>query len=491
MANIYIDPSQPVNGTGTIENPFNTWVGITWVAGNSYLQKAGTTFTTAIGSAGRIAPSTSGTINNRILISSYGIGSKPKIYNRADTAFNLDRRSYITLENFEIDNTEATAAAIGGGGDTAAESIGIIVRNNHIHSGNVEGMSFITQANRLGTLGLVVKNNLIQNVGGHGIIVAGDHFLSLIENNTINKCGFASPKHGISSFAHRATSTPSWTLVSGTIYKTTIGAQTFKTVVTDIYGVLYRNTGKTLARASVSTSPNSQEFGFSAGELYINIGGVPSGQITFSYSNLSVIFKNNTVSNVVDFDGNEGHGIQLDDLSSDSFVQGNFIYNCQGRGIQVNMGRRNIISSNIVKNCIRGGIRIDVNGAVLNSAYNNTIFCNYNSVTGLVGMILGENNTAKNNIIIGFETGITGTSTSTEDFNVLNTLTERSGGIIAGSNTLTENAQIKLDSFSLKETSPCVNSGTFLNLQDKFTTTFWNTPSRGAIEFIRTKTIRS
>lgn len=42
MAIIYIDPSVPVNGSGTEESPYNTFVGITWGSNNSYLLKRGT-----------------------------------------------------------------------------------------------------------------------------------------------------------------------------------------------------------------------------------------------------------------------------------------------------------------------------------------------------------------------------------------------------------------------------------------------------------------
>lgn len=44
MTTYYIDPSVGVNGDGSIGSPFNTWAGITFVAGNSYLQACGTIF---------------------------------------------------------------------------------------------------------------------------------------------------------------------------------------------------------------------------------------------------------------------------------------------------------------------------------------------------------------------------------------------------------------------------------------------------------------
>lgn len=491
MAIIYVDPSAAVNGNGSYEAPFNTWVGMTWAAGNAYLQKAGTQFVTAVGSAGRIAPSASGTSAARILIGAYGDGLRPRIYNRADTGFNLDRRSYITLQDFDIDNTEATAAGIGGGGDTAAESVGLIVQGCYIHGGNVEGMSFITQANRLGTRSLLVQRNIIENVGGHGIICAGEHAATIVRQNTVARAGFASPRHGISAYAHRATTTPTWTLVSGSIYKTAIGAQTYKITVTDIYGVLYRNAGRTLARAATATAPGSWEYGFSGGELFINVGGVPAGQITFSYTNLSVVFDGNTVTGVVDFDGNEGHGIQLDDLASDSIIRGNLIFDCEGRGVQVNMGRRNRVAANLIMNCRRGGVRADVNGAVLNTVDNNIVLAGNATIAPSVGVVLGADNTARNNVISGFDTGITGAGTSSENGNAITATTLRSGGIAAGAITVTTNPLLDPGTYRPLPGSPLIGAGVNVGpLLDKSGKRFARRPSIGAYEFVRSRSAR-
>lgn len=488
MAYIYIDPSAAVNGNGSYEAPFNTWVGMTWAAGNAYLQKAGTQFVTAVGSAGRIAPSASGTSAARILIGAYGDGSRPRIYNRADTGFNLDRRSYITLQDFDIDNTEATAAGVGGGGDTAAESVGLIVQGCYIHGGNIDGMSFVTQANRLGTRSLLVQRNIIENVGGHGILCAGEHAATIVRQNTVARAGFAFPRHGISAYPHRATTTPTWTLVSGSIYKTAIGAQTYKTTVTDIYGVLYHNAGRTLARAATATAPGPWEYGFSGGELFINVGGLPAGQITFSYTNLSVVFDGNTVSGVVDFDGIEGHGIQLDDLASDSIVRRNFIYDCEGKGVQVNMGRRNLISANLIKNCKKGGIRAGVNGAALNTVDGNTVIAGSSTLSPSVGVGLVAENSARNNVVIGFDTGITGTSTSTENYNLINAAAVRSGGIAAGANTIISSPLLDPVTYRPLPGSPLIGAGTHLGYRRDFDGKQRpNPPSIGAVDVAKVK----
>jgi hypothetical protein len=49
MTTHYIDPTSPTNGAGTFADPYNAW-GITswWVPGDTYLQKEGTTYTSAV-----------------------------------------------------------------------------------------------------------------------------------------------------------------------------------------------------------------------------------------------------------------------------------------------------------------------------------------------------------------------------------------------------------------------------------------------------------
>jgi len=460
VATIYIDPTSATNGAGTIGDPKNTCVGLSWVAGNEYLQKAGTTFTTAVGSGGRIAPGVSGTAGARILIGMYGEGAKPKIINLADTGFNLDRRAYITLENFQIDNTGATTAAIGGGGDTSTEAVDNIVRFCEVYGGTVEAMSFVTNANRQTLRNLRVYGNYIHDVGGHGIICAGLHLNTQIFKNRVIRTGSSSAKHGISAHPHRTTSTPSWSNVSGNIYKTTIGPQTNITTVLDIYAVRYVTGNITLTRAGTAASPGLNEYGFTGGELYINIGGVPSGQIVFSYSEMVVDFSDNIVEDIVDFDGNEGHGIQLDDLVRDSFIRRNKISGCDGRGIAVNMGRSNQISDNLVYNCVNDGIRVDVNAGTLNNVYGNTVVAGPRT-TSTTAIVLGVGNTAKNNVATGYAVGVSGTAASTEQYNCLYATTPRSGGISAGTGSVSVDPQLSA-SYRPTVSSPLLGAGVHL-----------------------------
>lgn len=68
MATFYIDPGVASGGDGSEGSPYNSWASVTWTAGNSYLQKAGTSISETI------TPSSSGTATSRITIGRYGQG---------------------------------------------------------------------------------------------------------------------------------------------------------------------------------------------------------------------------------------------------------------------------------------------------------------------------------------------------------------------------------------------------------------------------------
>lgn len=98
MATFYIDPSSTTNGTGTIEDPKNTFVGITWAANNTYLLKRGTVLYETI------TPSTGSTL----VFSSYGdLNLDLPIVDCANTravGLNLNSRVSCTITNLHFKN---------------------------------------------------------------------------------------------------------------------------------------------------------------------------------------------------------------------------------------------------------------------------------------------------------------------------------------------------------------------------------------------------
>lgn len=124
MATFYIDPSSATNGVGSEVDPFNSWGSVTWTAGNTYLQKAGTTHN------GTITVGTSGTSGNRITIGAYGSGARPIVQGlAAEHGINLGTRSYIDVIGMHaIGGSNSTRNGINGLATDAltAEFINII-----------------------------------------------------------------------------------------------------------------------------------------------------------------------------------------------------------------------------------------------------------------------------------------------------------------------------------------------------------------------------
>jgi hypothetical protein len=79
---VYIDPSYTGSTqNGTIQYPYKSWNSVSWVNGNTYLQKAGTTFNTST--------CLLITSKHNITLGSYGSGSKPKIVSSGDNTIKV------------------------------------------------------------------------------------------------------------------------------------------------------------------------------------------------------------------------------------------------------------------------------------------------------------------------------------------------------------------------------------------------------------------
>lgn len=110
MATFYIDPSSATNGVGSEVDPFNAWSSVTWTAGNTYLQRAGTTH------SGTITVGASGTAGNEITISYYGTGTMPIVQGAAaEHGINLGTRAFINVFGMEaIAGSNSTRNGING-----------------------------------------------------------------------------------------------------------------------------------------------------------------------------------------------------------------------------------------------------------------------------------------------------------------------------------------------------------------------------------------
>lgn len=102
MAVVYINPTAATNGSGaSLVDPKNTYTGLTWTAGNEYLQVEGTTH------VGTANPNTSGVSGNPITIGVCAAQTGERVYTKGSATIqgaagehgvNLGTRSYIEID---------------------------------------------------------------------------------------------------------------------------------------------------------------------------------------------------------------------------------------------------------------------------------------------------------------------------------------------------------------------------------------------------------
>ncbi len=158
MTTYYIDPSSGTNGNGLTEaTPTNTWVGLTWVSGNTYLQKAGTTYT---------SPPNIGT--NTITIGKYGTGNRPKF--AITGSFWSITGTNITFKDFEL---------TGADGGILVSGTGFLGDNLDIHDcqgATGYGISFNTGVTA------TLQNSSVYNIGNDAIEVRAGAGIITIDN---------------------------------------------------------------------------------------------------------------------------------------------------------------------------------------------------------------------------------------------------------------------------------------------------------------------
>ncbi len=127
-ATIYVDPTYNASTqNGSITNPYNSWSKVTWTNGNSYLQKRGTSasFSGSITITGR----------SNITLGAYGEGNRPRIIKTSGSGHVIDLTtvSNCTIRDLEISSTSnATTGVLIDGYGTAISSNNLI-DNCEIH----------------------------------------------------------------------------------------------------------------------------------------------------------------------------------------------------------------------------------------------------------------------------------------------------------------------------------------------------------------------
>jgi hypothetical protein len=125
--NIYIDPDCSTNGNGSTQNcsdgangPRNSWVGITYLPGNAYLGKGGTT---ANYDSCNFLIETGGTdALNQTTLGSYGTGQH-SIVCASGYVFGETQRSWITIDNLDLTATTGQCLFLQGSNNITVKNV--------------------------------------------------------------------------------------------------------------------------------------------------------------------------------------------------------------------------------------------------------------------------------------------------------------------------------------------------------------------------------
>ena len=179
MGTYYIDPTATAGGNGTLQKPFNSWSKVSWQAGSTYLQKAGTIYTGTVLVLGS---------NDKI--SSYGTGVAPQIGGAYFYGASNDSISNFTIRNNSIADIVFTHYSANNNVkncDIAGSQIGVLFAtgvgaNNYIMANNIHNNKIFGVDAAQGTLGEYLVNNSICYNGSHGVELEGDGTTALYNN---------------------------------------------------------------------------------------------------------------------------------------------------------------------------------------------------------------------------------------------------------------------------------------------------------------------
>ena len=211
MTTIYVNPTAKAGGNGTSTKPYNSWSSVHFSAGNTYLQAAGTTYTS------NITVTAQGSARSSITIGAYGTGAAPVVH--GIVAFN--NAVYATFSGFTVTGSTSAGMLIEGGahnitisGDTVTGNAGIgiwigaaagggnVIQNSTITLNGSDGIA-INDVGSSSAESYITANN-ISNNGQHGIELDGNYF-TVSRNNTDGNGTATSGCSGIHLYASSTT----------------------------------------------------------------------------------------------------------------------------------------------------------------------------------------------------------------------------------------------------------------------------------------------
>lgn len=303
-----------------------------------------------------------------VRVSSYGEG-KAVLKNTSSTPAQVIH--ILNSSNVEIDNIEIDGLGLGHHGILSQISnsnsySNVYIHDNEIYNCSKPNPSEIADENTragvyLSTLYLPLLNYRVMYNEIHDCYASGIHNVGAIDgayfayNKLYNNCT-QQGSHNFSGHPHRLVATSGWTLVSGTTY-----SRTFTNNDVFVVNCGYPDGTYLAKNTTTPTTPGTNEFGWSAGVLYINFATNPntiSTGITYSeFKNFVVEYNESyNATNWLPYPYDEGHGIAFDDWAGPGIIRYNYIHDNQGLGISCNRGFGNEIYGNLIVNNALGGI---------------------------------------------------------------------------------------------------------------------------------------
>ena len=374
MATFYIDPTAGSGGDGSFGAPFDSWADVTWTAGNSYLQKRGTTF------SGRITVGASGTSGSRIVVGVYDATSGEQVSDELGAAIVLangdgtapainSARDFVSIIGLDAQNAGGTANLIRNGSDDGA-----VVEYCRASTGGGNGISLFQQS---GTSCVARYNEACDNgtgSNGSGIALEGTPAVSwsgvdisgnvcdrnkkagiwLIPYDDVTKfvglqavgnfCRDNVADAGLRITANADSGSVASNVCTGNIYGIELGPYATGTRLTKLellgntctgnrrFGIhLVKATGW-IVRAN-TCSQNGEDLTPWYGRGIEVVGA--SGQLCAGQLFDNDCHENYNYGGSAD-NGTEGTGIGIDDYCGDVVVRGNRCYRNEGGGIQCN-----------------------------------------------------------------------------------------------------------------------------------------------------------
>ena len=449
MATFYIDPDAASGGDGSEGSPFASWSDVTWTAGNTYLQKAGTTY------SAQLAPGGSGTSGNPITIGRYGDGENPIVTHTAAGVF-LSARQFINIVGIDAAGctTHGFHIRTNGSNISTINLRGCVARNNGNNGFFLDGQVLTATLS-----GVCFADCEAHNNGEHGYDTLG-----IIKTIRWDRCkasynGRLVAGHGFSLHPFISNNIVSgWTLSGGTVYTRTLSASEA------VQKVINLTDGVTLTKEpGATTAVAINRWDQSGTTLYANFGVDPNTKTTAwrrAEHGPFLYYDCESWGNYTDPVAGEGHGFVADDATSDAHYHRCKAWDNAGSGFQCQytdrVSRNDCIAwNNALPNFRTTGFTDTLSDEGCTSAYSAQHGCFYDDPFTAVTV---KNNVAYNNTLYGLiaaTSGVTATKNATYG--------NGSGATnnITNTNPVTADPQLT-NSYRPRAGSPLIGAGTHL-----------------------------